>query len=233
MKDWKLLTDEELAALTEKEVEFYKKLLYAENGIKLVEKPNEPEQLKEPFDLRVYYIKGIANYYSDNIVFAKLEEAQEVADLLKRCKSLGRTESASNTGYENRYFEVGLKENVYDRESPYTVLTKDVYSKEKYLEMQSQLVAYKNMRQQYEKDKKEYEENNTKAIEVTKDFFDKLTEARNKVERRNHLTSKFYNDYLPLAENDYQIAMSFMKKAYNISEDDEAYIKNNAPKTDE
>lgn len=231
MKDWKLLTDEELAALTDKEVEFYKKLLYAENGIKMVEKPNEPEQLKEPFDLRVYYIKGMNDYYGGRMVFAKLEEAQEVADLLKKCKSLGHTESESNTGYDNKYFEVGLKEGVYDRESPYTILTKDVYSKEKFLEMQSQMVAYENMRKQYDKDKSEYEKIKTKAIEVTKEFFDKLTKARNRVARRKNLTSKFYDDYMPLAENVYHVAMGFMKKAYDISEDDEAYIKNNAPQT--
>lgn len=230
MKDWKLLTDEELAALTDKEVEFYKKLLYAENGIKMVEEPNKPESLKEPCDITVYYISGIG----ENLIFLDLEEAKAFADTLKSYNNnIGHLEYNSMCGYGNNYFEPGLKERDWSSESPYTIKTKEVFSKQKFLEMQSQMVAYENMKKQYDKDKSEYEKINTKAIEVTKDYFEKLTEARNRVARRKNLTSKFYEDYMPLAENAYHVAMGFMKKAYDISEEDEAYIKNNPPKSDE
>lgn len=229
MKDWKLLTDEELAALTDKEVEFYKKLLYAENGIKMLVKPNEPESLKEPCDMTVYYVEGVG----DKMIFASLEEAKEFVTFIKEHRSIGHLCHQSNTGYNRYYFELGLKDEGYSwSPNPYSIQSKEAYSKEKYLEMQCQLVAYESMKQQYDKDLAEYEKVNNRAIEVTAEFLNTLNTARNTIERRKRLTDKFYNDYMPLAENNYHVAMGFMKKAYDISDDDEMYIKNN-PKKEE
>lgn len=235
MKDWTKLTEEELASLDNKQVETYKKLLYAENGIKLLEKPCEPEQLKEPCDMTIYYVKGISSSYGDNWGFASLDEAKDFIEYLKKCKSLGHTESNDKCGYNNKYFEPGLKETYgwYDKESPFTIITKEVYSKEKFLQMQSQMVAYENLKKVYDKDKKEWDANHTAAIEVTKDFYDALNEARNNIRRKKMLTNMFYNDYLPVAESNEDMAMTFLRKAYpTITDADEQYIRTHQPTPD-
>ena len=231
MKDWKLLSEEELAALTDEQVAFYKKLLYAENGIKILEKPCEPEELKEPCDITLYYVKGIGNAYGDNWGFASLEEAKEFAEFLKKSKSLGHTEYKDKCGYNNKYFEPGLKESgYYDRESSYTICTKEVFSKEKFLQMQSQMGVYENLKNQYNKDKKEYDDEQSRAIEVTQDFFDTLNNAHNTIRRRKSFADKFYEDYLPVADNNYEMAMTFMRKAYpTITDADEQYIRDHKP----
>lgn len=219
MKDWKILTDEELAALTEEQVEFYKKLLYAENGVKILPKPNEPEDLIESPDLTIYSIDGLDGNYcsSDKLKFTDYEEAKRVMDVIKGCKSIGYNNYNSSCGYEKKYFQPGIKGNI-------SITTEVVYSKEKFLEMQSQMSILNNLKKQYEQDKKEYDENQSLAIEVTSEFMTKLNDAKNTIERRNLLCTKFYNDYLPIAENNHDVAMNFLKKAYTISEDDEKYI---------
>ena len=64
MKDWKDLTDEELANLTDEEINKYDKLICVENGIPFLEEPEKPviDYAKE--NLTVYTIK-----YSDNMAF--------------------------------------------------------------------------------------------------------------------------------------------------------------------
>lgn len=228
MKDWKLLTDEELAALTDKEVEFYTKLLYAQNGVKMLDIPEEPKVIKEPYDLRVYYIKGVTDYFGNNMVFIDLKEAEKIVDILKQCKTLGHNDYEVNVGSENKYFEAGL--SLKDNDC-FAIIPKDVYSKAKYLEIKNSVVEYENAKKKYKADREEYDKNHAKAIEVTQEFFFKLNGARDRMARRKELVVKFYNDYMPLAENAYRVAMGFLKKAYDISEDDEAYIKNNAPQT--
>ena len=52
------------------------------------------------------------------------------------------------------------------------------------------------------------------------------------MEHRRSMCYKFYNDYMQIAENNTKIAISFLKKAYTISEADEKYIKANKPKKD-
>lgn len=219
MKDWTKLNDEELAALTEEQVEFYKKLLYAENGVKILPQPKEPEDLIEKPDLTIYSIDGLEGIYSSNsyLKFTNYEDAKRVLDLLMNCKSLGYQTYNSSCGYDKMYFQSGSKGNL-------SINTTIVYSKEKYLEMQTQMSVFQNLKKQYEKDKKEYDINQSLAIKVTEEFMEKLNDAKNKIERRQLLCTKFYNDYLPIAENNYDVAMNFLKKAYEISKDDENYI---------
>lgn len=219
MKDWTKLNDEELAALTEEQVEFYKKLLYAENGVKILPQPKEPEDLIEKPDLTIYSIDGLEGIYSSNsyLKFTNYEDAKRVLDLLMNCKSLGYQTYNSSCGYDKMYFQSGSKGNL-------SINTTIVYSKEKYLEMQTQMSIFQNLKKQYEKDKKEYDINQSLAIKVTEEFMEKLNDAKNKIERRQLLCTKFYNDYLPIAENNYDVAMNFLKKAYEISKDDENYI---------
>jgi hypothetical protein len=219
MKDWTKLNDEELAALTEEQVEFYKKLLYAENGVKILPQPKEPEDLIEKPDLTIYSIDGLEGMYSSNsyLKFTNYEDAKRVLDLLMNCKSLGYQAYNSSCGYDKMYFQSGSRGTL-------SISTTIVYSKEKYLEMQTQMSVLQNLKKQYEKDKKEYDTNQSLAIKVTEEFMEKLNDAKNKIERRQLLCTKFYNDYLPIAENNYDVAMNFLKKAYEISKDDENYI---------
>lgn len=218
MKDWNKLTIEELAALTDKQVEFYKKLMYAQEGIVFPEKPNEVEAINIPKDLTVYYINNVGNCYS-GICFTSLEEAQKVVELLRQCKTLGHIENKSD-----KYYEIGTPFDYYGNHYDFNITTDEVYSKEKYNKVQETLATYKKLNEQYRKDKAAYEKASTAAIEVTEEFTNKLNEAKETMQHRNKMAYKFYCDYLPLADGNKTVAMNFLKKAYTISDEDIAYI---------
>lgn len=220
IKDWSKLSYEELNDLSDEQIEFYKKLIYAQNGIKFPEKPKEVDEINIPKDKTVYLINNVGSSYN-GICFESLEEAKNVVDVLKRCKSLGHIEHKTD-----RYFELGTPRDYYNNTIDFNITTEEVYSKEKYLEVQETLSIYKNLKKQYDEDKKHYEEIYSKAIEVTQTFIDKLNEARKIINHRKAISDKYYLDYLPLADNNEEIAMNFLKKAYTVSEEDELYVKN-------
>lgn len=219
MKDWNKLTYEELASLSNEKIEIYKKLLYAQNGIQFPEKPKDINEVNIPKDAIVYKIEHL-----NELLFGSLDEARAVVDAIKKCKTIHHIEYAGN--YSNTYVTTGYPVDYYKNAINLEINTQTYYSKEKMLECQETLDAYRKLRTKYEEDKKAYENINAKAIEVTQDFLDKLSEAREIISHRNSLTRKYYLDYLPLSDNNYEIAMNFLKKAYNVSEEDEKYINN-------
>lgn len=218
MKDWDKLTTEELAALTDEQVNIYKKLLYAQNGIKFPVEPKEPDVVDIPRDLTVYSIELL----SSDIYFTSFEEAVKVSNFLKNCKSIGHYEYAKR--YIDRYFVNGTPRDYSGNNRQFEVSAVDMYSEQKFRKVQENLNIINRLKEQYDKDKREYEDVSRKAIEVTQDFLNKLDDAKETIARRNSLTFKYYTDYLPLAENNGDIAMSFLEKAYNLSDDDKAFI---------
>ena len=59
MKDWNKLTYEELASLNDVQIDIYKKLLYAQNGIQFPEKPKEIDEVNIPKDVTAYKIEHL------------------------------------------------------------------------------------------------------------------------------------------------------------------------------
>lgn len=218
VKDWQKLSEEELANLSEKEVEFYKKLLYAQAGIEFPEKPKEIDSINVQPDKTVYMVSFLHDIY-----FEELGEAKAIIETLKRCKTLGHINKKDWS--KETYFELGTPVDYYGNHESIDVATKNCYSKESYLKSEETINTYDRLRKKYEQDKNNYEKILKRAIEITEDFTDKLEDARENIARRKRLSNKYYLEYLPLADNNEEIAMGFMKKTYTISEEDEEYIK--------
>lgn len=225
MKDWKMLTEEELDALTSEQVDMYAKLICAEEGIPLVCKPEKVHIEPINPDKTVYELNAISS-----IVFGDLAEAEKVAEILKNCKSLGHTGFKGN--YNEKYFVPGTPKDYTDRPLTFEVSNFDVYSQETYDKVQKTLAENNAATEKMLQMQKEYEKNSSARDEATEDFFKALEKAREAMEHRRSMCYKFYNDYLQIAENNTKIAMGFLKKAYTISEADEEYIKANKPKKD-
>lgn len=221
MKDWNKLTVEELAALTDAEVETYKKLLYAQNGIEFPEEPKEIDDTYIPCDMTVYYVQNIGSSWG-GICFSSLEEAKHVADVVRECKSLGHISHKDG----GNIFEPGTETEWNGKRKDFSITTDEAYSKKRFSEVQETLSTYAKLREQYDKDKKAYDSLYSKAIEVTEEFMERLNNARERIKKRKRLAEKYWLDYMPLAENNSEIAMNFLKKAYIVNEEDEAYVKN-------
>lgn len=220
MKEWQKLTDEELASLTEEQVEIYRKLIYAEKGIKFPIKPKEVIITDTPKDLTVYSISNITSDWTNGILFTSLEEARTVAEILSKCKSLGHRKIENS----EKYFELGCPRDYAGNIMDFTVSPEKTYSKEVFEQNKQKLINQQRLIGQYNEDKREYEDNLRLANEATEEFETKLEEARKTMSHREFLYDVFYTDYMPLSDQD--TALKFLKKAYTVSDEDELYIIN-------
>lgn len=200
MKDYKELTTEEMANLTDEQIEQYEKLLCAENGIKMLEKPVEPKlDIDKTKNLEVYKVTGFGS-----IFFTSLDEAKEVADCLKRQKTIGNTRYYSSSAY----FEPGPMKDYSDSATTISISSEMVYTKDRAIQIETAIEAKEA---------------------AIKEFKDLYKEACHIMHYRQTLTRIFYRDFLPIAKGNEQIAMDFLKKAYTVNEGDETYVKSHKP----
>ena len=87
------LTEQELAALTAKDIEYYKNLMLAQKGIQIPIKPIKKTYDVEKPDILVYEV-SIPSY----IAFANIEDAKALIDCVKTLKSRGTCDYDSGCG---------------------------------------------------------------------------------------------------------------------------------------
>ena len=71
------------------------------------------------------------------------------------------------------------------------------------------------------KDKKDIK----RMSEIHAEIWSKVIDVRNKIDHMNHLRFLFVKEYLPLVDHDTNTAMTFFKKAYDVDDDTERYIR--------
>lgn len=224
MKKINELTEKEILNLSEEEIQKMIKLRLAEEGIKIMDLPKKPElfEIAKP-DTIVYQITALG----DNLSFTDVNEANAVLDLLSKSKSLGLVDCDWNKlGSEFNYFEKG-KTMRYSDSNGLEIKSLSVYSMKLYAEITDFAVQNKKMQVQVEKEIKEYNEINAECSDIISEIRERVSDVKTKYDRLNNLIFKLKNDYLPLADNNQEIAMNFLKKAYSISDEDEIYIISN------
>lgn len=222
MKKFNELTTEEMANLTDEQIEQYEKLICAENGIKMLERPVEPtSNVDETKNLEIFKVNGFGGY----LHFTDMDEANTVMNCLKGLNTIGTTKYFA----DRKYFEVGPEKDYNNKPVDISISSEMVYTKEKAIEIETALKGYKEAKKKYDADLKEYNEAYTAKEEAIKEFRDLYEEACHITHYRQTLTRIFYRDYLPIAEGNEQIAMDFLKKAYTVNEGDETYVKSHKP----
>ena len=224
MKKINELTEKEILNLSEEEIQKMIKLRLAEEGIKIMDLPKKPElfEITKP-DTIVYQITALG----ESISFADINEANSVLDLLLKCSSIGRVDYDYNKlGSDYKYFEKGKTMRYYDSNG-LEIKSLSVYSMKLYAEITDFAVQNKKMQEQVEKEIKEYNEINAECSDIISEIRERVSDVKTKYDRLNTLIFKLKNDYLPLADNNQEIAMNFLKKAYSISNEDEIYIISN------
>lgn len=82
------MTEQEILALTEEDVQKMIKLRMMEEGIKIMDKPKIPELFEiEPADIQYFSIPLL-----DGFAFTDINEATKVAEILKSAKSLRKVD---------------------------------------------------------------------------------------------------------------------------------------------
>ena len=58
----------------------------------------------------------------------------------------------------------------------------------------------------------------------------RVREVRNKYDRLETLSRKFATDYYPLSDNDEDMAMKFIAKAYTLNDEEQSFVRSNYKK---
>ena len=153
MKNISEMTEQEIIALSDEDVQKMIKLRMMEEGIKLLDKPKVPELFEiEPADTQYFSIPLL-----DGFAFTDIEEATKVAEILKSAKSLRKVDYDWNRlGSEYKYLKKSERYK-FNGNSDFDILSGWAYSNELYAKISNFAAQNKVMKEQAEKDKKEYD----------------------------------------------------------------------------
>lgn len=220
MKKINEMTEQEILALSEKDIQNMIKFRMMEEGIKVIDKPKKPELFEiEPADQKAYVIP-ILNGYS----FTDFAEAQKVADALREAKSFRKVDYDCNKLGSNFKYLEKKDRYTYDDAGDFGISEIRVYSNKLYASIVDFAAQNKAMNEQVEKDMKAYDDAYAAASDITLEIRSRVTEVIEKYERLERLTHSFANDYCPLSDNNEEMAMKFMSKAFTLTGDEEKYI---------
>ena len=220
MKKINEMTEQEILALSEKDIQNMIKFRMMEEGIKVIDKPKKPELFEiEPADQKVYVIPILNGY-----AFTDFAEAQKVADALREAKSFRKVDYDWNKlGSAFKYLEKKDR-YTYDNAGDFGISEICVYSNKLYASIVDFAAQNKAMNKQVEKDMEAYDNAYAAASDITLEIRSRVTEVREKYERLERLTHSFANDYYPLSDNNEEMAMKFISKAFTLTDDEEKYI---------
>lgn len=226
MKKINEMTEQEIIALSNEDVQKMIKLRMMEEGIKLLDKPKVPELFEiEPADIQYFSIPLLEGF-----AFTNIEEATKVAETLKNAKSLRKVDYDWNKlGSDYKYLKKS-EQYKFNGNSDFDIISGWAYSNELYAKISSFAVQNKVMKEQAEKDEKEYEKRLSESAELIQEITGRVREVRNKYDRLETLSRKFAVDYYPLSDNDEDMAMKFMAKAYNLNDEEQSFIRSDYKK---
>lgn len=222
MKKITELTEQEIKSLTDSDVELMIKLKKAEEGIKLVPRPKQPSyfDISEP-DKTVY----VCDLFGDDLCFENMDELTKLINLISNSETkCSVTYDYNKAGSEYSYITSKMKTRTYSYKEWSNTSSKRVYSIEKYNSIVDMIAQNKKMKEQYEKELKEYEAIINDAKWIEDEINGKVLEVKEKYWKLENYCRKFKQDYLPLASDNEEIAMKFMDKAYSLTDEQKEYI---------
>ena len=223
MKEFSKLTNEEVYNLTPSDIDLYKKLALAQEGVKFPVEPKKPETEKVEPDVMVYTIDGISEKWG-GLCFESIEDARDFVVLIKKAKGICCQRNDGSYDYSTKYLQKGLPLDWHGKEPSLNISSETIFSKEKFENAKNRIKEYNKAMESYNKELEKYKKSLAEANEVTNFIDEKVEAVVEDFNRKNRLTRLFVYDYLPVAENNESIAMNFLEKAYNVSEDDKKYI---------
>ena len=198
MKTIDKMTDQEIYDLTDEQVEKLIVTRCAEEGVRFID---------EPPVMKTYGYKSISPshffYYLEGLNIAVLDQN----DAIKIAKLLSEFDL-----YRTRYDIINIRH----------VPMFDTKDKEAYKSVKDK---NNEIEEEYKDQVNEYKENVKKMGEIRAEIWPKVIDVRRKIDHMNHLKVLFVKEYLPLVDHDTDKAMIFFKKAYDVDDDTERYIR--------
>lgn len=209
----KLLQDmstEEICALTEEQLDRRVKLECAEQGIPMMPEPPNIEAFDLVRSVTAYQVSGFELYFKGP------EAAKEVAALLERHQAtIYRRNYDWRTGYDVEWLERS--------ESDIKIETKMFYDSAVVRDREQFLVKRKTVKEDFEKQKKEYEESREKYRKIADGVYTEYYAAK-RLKDSIESAKKTYQEYVSLAGGDTDKARVFFDKAFKDKLSDEVYF---------
>lgn len=214
MKKLNDMTELEILALTDDQIEKIVKYRKAEEGVVLMEKPIEPEYEQEPN-------KDISLYTSSWLNWIFFESSSIVQELNSYFEKL--IDSSYKSRYGNEPKKISSLTS-WEKDEATIQLKTDTYYSANILEVAEQIKKRNDeKRRNYERLQKDYDGYIEDAKWIIEEVWDKIFEIRRKYERISVLQNS-YSEYKILADGNEEIAMNFLKKAHVITSDEESLI---------
>ncbi len=229
MKKINELTEREIYALTDEEIDIMIRIRKAEEGIKLITRPKEPLYFKiTPPDMTVYSCKLLEQ---QKISFSDLNDLNNVISCIRKIDYIYRVDYDYNKTSSDVKFASTKLSSYYPNDDLFKVTSESVYSMELYNQVVDLVKQNKQFKEAYDKELKEYQDAIRDSKWVEDEINDIVTGVREKMWKLEGLCRKFRCDYLPIAEGNETIAMGFLDKAYSLTDEQKEYVLANYTNT--
>lgn len=209
MKKIQDMTIDEICELTEEQLDRRIKLECADQGIPLLKEPPTIEAFDLTKDVVAYKINGVEFYIKNQ------ESAQELLKFLEKIQSdLFREKYDWHMGYDIKWLQ--------REESEFSITTELFYRQDLVKEKEQFLIKRKNIKDQFEKEKKDYEESSSKYRKIANGVYADYYEAKRTKEQIQKAQDTF-KEYVSLADGDQEKAKSFFDKAVKPTLSEEVY----------
>lgn len=210
-------TEQQILALSDEEVEKIIKLHLAENGIKLLQKPTEPKYFEvAKQDQKVFKVTGF-DYY-----FVEEEDAKEMQRLIKQ--KFSKLKRKNGWDEEARLYPIT---DYYVKDINSIKIEEEIfYSEELYQQVAKKITDNNLLKKDYEAVKREYDDNYSSSSDIRNEVFSRINEVKSKYNNFDNMKLRF-KEYMELANQQEDIAWSFLEKAYTITQECKDYIKAN------
>lgn len=200
MKPFDELTEPEVLALNDEQIDYYIDRECAEQGVTLVP-PSPPQPPTKPApenDVTAYQIAGI--------LVTDMSEAQRLRDCIAGLKTRG------GDGYSYPTYRHYFKAE--DTSEPIAITPISMMSEARVVANKTALDEHEAQKKVYDKANEDYQKAVTGRDRVARAIRERLSEVREKDWRRQELQA-LYDRYLPLANGDRTIAARFLRKAHH------------------
>lgn len=216
MKQITELSEQEILALTQEQLNRMVKLKMAEQGVKMIDEPIEPTYEDLPEKTEQWYAIVGCEY---------LTQSKEIADALgltlKKSASKFGNYSYVGNDYSNK---VANQLDNYGQNNIGTVSANLYYNANDASKAKTIGEKNKELKTNYSKELDLYKENQENVDLIKLDIYGVYNEVSKKYYEMDTMKGR-YETYLDLADGNAKTAMKFLKNAYTIDEQIEYYVQ--------
>ncbi len=211
------LTDMEIYLLTDDEVDKLCDLECMANGVRFnIPYPEEAKSrmVRAVPSGKYYYIEPFGIATTDR------DKAEELVEAIEELKDIYMTE-----------YDFDLSDYVL-RKKDYLVriIEKDMYSDAVRKKLADERA--KERSEEYRKALDEYTENRKKEVKIKDSVMERVYKIKQKMSEWMEIRRQLNEEYVPLVNGDREKAMTFLKKAYDVTDEMEAFINSNIDSND-